>query len=259
MISQLFRWIGHHTPNIRYVRAIPNRILRPLHKFFGLGGGVVDVLGFKMRLDPKECVDTNLWFTPHLYDRAEINSLLPEFPFQGVLLDVGANIGFWSLRFASTFPQASIYAIEANPSTFQVLCENIQINKFHNITPLHVGVSDSFGELPLYCNDNGNRGGDSFALGKTEGNRSVMVPVKPLIAILADAGLTRIDVMKIDIEGFEERVLPIFFSEAPHSLWPRFICAEVVHLPQLTTLLQSVGYRSVLAARENNVFTLEKG
>lgn len=256
MISKLLHWIGHQIPNIRYVRAIPNQILKPLHRLFGLGGGVVDVLGFKMRLDPKECVDAGLWFAPHLYDCAEMNSLLHGFPNQGVLLDVGANIGFWSLRFAYTFPQASIYAIEANPITFQVLFENIQINKFHNITPVHVGVSDGFGEFPLYRNDTGNRGGDSFALGMTGRNRSVMVPVKPLATILADAGLTSIDVMKIDIEGFEERVLTSFFSEAPRSLWPRFICAEVTHLPQVVTLLQSVGYYLVLAARENNVFAL---
>lgn len=257
MMSQVLRWIGHQIPNIRYVRAIPNRILKPLHEVFGLGGGVVDVLGFAMRLDPHECVDGGLWFAPHLYDRAEIGFLLHRFPTQGIFLDVGANIGFWSLRFAHAFPRANIFAIEANQATFQVLRENIQINDFRNITPVHVGVSDEFGKLPLYCNDTGNRGGDSFVFGVAGRNRSTVVPVKPLAAILADAGLVSVDVMKMDIEGFEERVLTRFFLEAPRSLWPRFICAEILHVPQVAALLQNTGYRLVLTARENSVFALE--
>lgn len=254
MISRLLRWIGRHIPNIRYVRAIPNQILKPLHKALGLRGGIIDVLGFKMRLDPKECVDAGLWFAPHLYDRDELDFLLHRFPERGVFLDVGANIGFWSLRFAHGFPLARICAIEANPATFQVLCENIRINSFRNISPVNVGASDVPGELPLYCNDTGNRGGDSFALAMAGRNRSITVPVKPLAVILADAGLESVDVMKMDIEGFEEKVLVQFFSVAPRRCWPRYICVESTHVPQVVTLLQNMDYRLMLKSRENNIF-----
>jgi FkbM family methyltransferase len=256
MISGLLRWLGRQTPSIRYVRAIPNRLLKPLHLALGLEGGVVDVLGFKMCLEPKECVDGNLWFAPHLYDRDEINFLLERMPQDGVFVDVGANIGFWSLYFAHVFPRAKICAIEANPATFLVLRENIEINAFRNIMPLHVGVSDNVGELPLYCNDTGNRGGDSFADYADNRNRCVMVAVKPLADILASAGIERVDVMKMDIEGFEERVLTRFFAEAPRGLWPRFICAEVSHVPKVVFLLQKFGYRIALSERENCVFEL---
>lgn len=152
MIANLLRWIGHQIPNIRYVRAIPFYILKPLHKKFGFTGGVVDVFGFSMRLDPQECVDCNLYFAPQLYEQKEIHYLLQKLPKQGVFIDVGANIGFWSLMFAEKFPQAKIYSIEANPSTFDLLRENIEINKFLNIYSINIGVSDKIGELPLYCN-----------------------------------------------------------------------------------------------------------
>lgn len=256
MISAALRWIGHQTPNIRYVRAFANLILLPLHKALGLKGGVVDVLGFRMRLDPYECVDGGLWFTPHLYDRAEIEFLLKRFPKQGVFIDAGANIGFWSLRFAHAFRQARILAIEANPSTFQILTENVKINGFINVKPVHIGVSDDEGELSLYCNDTGNRGGDSFASGLAGRSRSIRIPVKPLSAILADAGMQGIDVMKMDIEGFEEKVLTRFFSDSPRSSWPRYICAEISHVPQVAALLQDSGYTLALSARENSVFEL---
>lgn len=256
MASSLLRWLGRRTPNIRYARGIPNRLLKPLHRTLGIGGGVVDVLGFKMRLDPKECVDGDLWFAPQLYDRAEIRFLRKKMKEDGVFVDVGANVGFWSLLFANVFPRARICAIEANPATFRVLSENIEINAFRNILPLHIGVSDSVGELPLYCNDTGNRGGDSFSAHASDRARSLMVPVKPLNAILTDAGLEWVDVMKLDIEGLEERVLIRFFSEASRKLWPRFICAEITHVPEVATLLQKMGYRLALLARENSVFEL---
>lgn len=126
-------------------------------------------------------------------------------------MDVGANIGFWSLRFAHAFPQANVLAIEANPNTFQVLREN--------------------------C---------------------IMVPVRPLASILVDADMRNIDVMKIDIEGFEGKVLTRFFSEAPRNLWPRYICAEITHVPLLASLLHTIGYRLLLVTRENSVFALDQ-
>ena len=256
MMRGVLRWIGRQTPNIPFIRAIPNRILKPLHFAMGLNGGVVNVLGFKMYLEPSECVDGNLWFSPQLYDRAEIRFLLARMPHDGVFVDVGANIGFWALYFSYFHPKSRICAIEANPATFTVLLKNIEINAFRNILPILVGVSDHFGELPLYCNDNGNRGADSFADYANDRARRLMVDVKPLLSILISSGEDRIDVMKIDIEGFEDRVLMRFFSEAPNRLWPHFICAEISRVPQVIPLLQNKGYRTVFSAGENCVFEL---
>ena len=256
-IGNLLRWIGRQTPNIPYVRAIPNRVLKPIHATFELKGGVVDVLGFKMLLEPTECVDGNLWFAPQLYDRDEINYLRKRMPQDGVFIDVGANIGFWALYFAHLYPNSRICAIEANPSTFSVLLENIEINVFCNIRAIHAGVADCTGELPLYCNYNGNRGADSFVDYSSSRGHSVMVAVRSLFSILVEATVTRIDVLKIDIEGFEVRVLDRFFLEAPCGLWPRYICVEISHVPEVVPLLETRGYRNVLLANENCVFALQ--
>ena len=207
-----------------------------------------------MRLEPRECVDGNLWFAPHLYDRAEISFLKARMPKDGVFVDIGANVGFWTLYFSGAFPLARICSVEANPSTFQLLRENIEINGFQNIITVQGGVSDDVGELPLYCNDTGNRGGDSFADYACRRSRRVMVDVRPLAEILIAVGLERVDAMKLDIEGFEEKVLTRFFANAPCALWPRLICAEVTHLPNIASVLRSMGYRLALSARENCVF-----
>jgi hypothetical protein len=44
--------------------------------------------------------------------------------------------------------------------------------------------------------------------------------------ILGDAGVTHVDALKIDVEGFEDRVLTGFFAQAPRNLWPRAVVIE---------------------------------
>ena len=68
--------------------------------------------------------------------------------------------------------------------------------------------------------------------------------------------MTRIDVLKMDIEGFEARVLACFFVDAPRRLWPRYICVEVSHAPQVIPLLQAEGYCTVFSVGENCVLRL---
>jgi hypothetical protein len=44
--------------------------------------------------------------------------------------------------------------------------------------------------------------------------------------ILDDASVSHVDALKIDVEGFEDRVLTGFFKESPQSLWPRAVVIE---------------------------------
>jgi hypothetical protein len=52
------------------------------------------------------------------------------------------------------------------------------------------------------------------------------VPSLRLQRILGDAGVSHVDALKIDVEGYEDRVLTGFFKEAPPSLWPRAVVIE---------------------------------
>lgn len=111
------------------------------------------------------------------------------------------------------------------------------INGFDRIVALQLGISDSEGKLPLYCNDSGNRGGDSFASFASNRRRSIVVPVKTLDAIFVEYGIEKINVMKIDIEGLEFKALSRFLSIAPEQVWPSYICVEVTHSPEAKSLL----------------------
>lgn len=252
MLKLLLRKIGHLTPNMRYIRSVPQRLLTPIHKLFGLGGGTVDVLGSQMYLDPGECVDNGLWFLPHLYDRSEREFVRRE-ANTGVFLDVGANIGFWSLYLARHFVQSRIIAIEANPKTAELLRQNIARNTYPNVEVVETGVGPEAGQFELYLNTTGNRGGDSFIPDSTRSTR-IPVQVRRLSDIIRERGVDAIEFMKMDIEGVEEGVLAELFEHLSEAAWPRFICIETVHSPAIEGLLVERGYSLELRARENAIF-----
>jgi FkbM family methyltransferase len=79
------------------------------------------------------------------------------------------------------------------------------------------------GEL-LIETDGDNLGASHIVSGDTSG-RAIRVPSLRLKRILEEAGVSRVDALKIDVEGYEDRVLTGFFAQAPRALWP---CAVVI-------------------------------
>jgi FkbM family methyltransferase len=256
ILKNMFRLLGRMTPNIRFLRAFPNLVLWPLHNRLGLGGGVAPVLGFFMQLDPRECVDAGLWFAPHLYDAKEISFLQKRYR-GGVFLDIGANIGFWSIYFAYRFPDALVYAIEANPTTFKILEENIGINGLSNVRTFNIGIAGCSGEMSLYLNETGNRGGDSLKP-MTGNRRAISVPVLSLQSFLEQNVSAPIEMMKMDIEGMEHEALVSIFKASDDRYLPKYICAEISHSLDLVKLLREHGYHVLSSGRENCVFGRKK-
>ena len=215
----------------------------------------MDVLGSKMELDTREFVDNGLWFHPHLYDREE-RAFVRSHAKPGVFLDVGANIGFWSLYLAHEFTGSKIISVEANPNTARIFRKNVMLNGYDNVELIELGVGPVPGSFDLFLNTTGNRGGDSFV---SDGSRShkVSVDVRRLSDLIAERGIEEIEFMKIDVEGMEEGVFSDLFERLARRVWPRMICVETLHSPGVVTLLREHGYTVALKARENSIFLYE--
>lgn len=128
-----------------------------------------------------------------------------------VIFDCGANIGFVSHQFLAKFPDSRIYAFEPNPSVFEKLNNQYANNK--NVACFNIGISNEQGELMF--NVNQNNGTSSF-LNPTDYHTSniasknitpTKVAVSSINAIMAKTGVKHIDVLKLDIEGFEIKAL----------------------------------------------------
>jgi FkbM family methyltransferase len=188
------------------------------------GKVVSEVLGYKMLLDPYECVDKGLLYAPEHYDRKELRLLADHLGHGDTFLDLGANIGFYSLMASGMVGSTGkVISVEADRDNFSLLQRNIELNGIRNIRPVNCGVADQPGTLRLGRNLIGNRGGHSFL---SDSDDAVDVECLPLLEILRQQGIESVSAAKLDIEGMEYRVLAAFIRNAPASLYPQLVIME---------------------------------
>lgn len=115
------------------------------------------------------------------------------------VVDLGANIGAFSLHVAHSLPNVKIYSVEPFPSTFAKLCENIQRNHLDSrIECLNVA---SVGESqPVYMDENDGIPSHSR---KTDAKAGLKIQGLSLKDIFNRFGLTHVNFLKVDIEGAE--------------------------------------------------------
>jgi FkbM family methyltransferase len=184
-----------------------------------------DVFGCQMLLTPSEALDGQLLFCPQMYERPEMAQLRRYLRAGHIFLDAGSNIGFYSLVASQIVGHSGkVLAIEADRTNFERFRTNLKLNASENVIARNIGLSDKAEVLRLGLNLSGNRGGHTFL---TPGDGGEMVQCAPLLDVIQEAGLDRIDAAKFDIEGFEFRVLEAFFlAKPPPQLVPRFIIIE---------------------------------
>jgi FkbM family methyltransferase len=147
-------------------------------------------------------------------------------------VDVGANFGLFSAVAATKVgPGGRVIAIEPHPELIRRLKFNIAANGFNQVTVVESAVGDQIGEATFYANA-ASFAESTLKLGAEEAKKhqqAMRVPVTMLSKIVEQAGLSRIDALKIDIEGFEDRALVPFLETAPRAVWPRRVLLEVIH------------------------------
>jgi len=126
------------------------------------------------------------------------------------VIDVGAHVGYFALLSARLVgPRGRVYAFEAEPSTYKVLVENVELNRYENVVPLDHAVSGRPGLADLFL---GRATGEGISLlnrlySGGAGEARVAVAATTLDDFLASQGEPHIDLLKMDIEGWEVRAL----------------------------------------------------
>jgi FkbM family methyltransferase len=122
-------------------------------------------------------------------------------------VDVGANFGYFSLLAAAlTGDKGSVVAVEASPSTFDQLLENLRMNRAANVRAVNLAASDTEGVLRLYREDEFNVG-SSTTLPQYGKHFECEVRAAPLDDVLTEAEIERVRLVKIDVEGAEGSVV----------------------------------------------------
>jgi FkbM family methyltransferase len=222
----------------------------------------IEAFGARMRLYPYNNVcEKKALFTPQLFDPEEF-AVLREVVREGfTFIDVGSNVGAYSLFVASLAgPTAHILAVEPQPDVFDRLTYNIRQNPFGTIKAVACAVADKTGDLTLFI-DARNRGESSVKIvGPTEGN-SIRVPAVTLLDLLHQEGFSRLDAIKLDVEGAEDLILDPFFRDAPESLYPSVLIMEDgrgAWQMDLPAVLEARGYKLRRQTRLNLIYDRAK-
>jgi FkbM family methyltransferase len=159
------------------------------------------------------------------YNLEELNFLRAHTPSGGVFADVGANVGTYALVLASQVgADGKVIAIEPHPVSHARLAFNRAASNFAQVRLVAAAAGPADGEL-LIETDGDNLGASHVASGAPAAN-AIKVPSLRLSRILDEAAIAKLDALKIDVEGFEDRVLTGFFKETPQTLWPGAVVIE---------------------------------
>jgi FkbM family methyltransferase len=145
-------------------------------------------------LDPRDNVGLYLWHYPDFFEKEEIAAFCASITTDCVVLDVGANIGLYTMLAAKR--GAKVFAIEADPLNAALLRHNVMLNGFEDrVTILEMAATDVEKTVPLYRTL--HRMGESNIVRK--GVLSGNVQGRPIDSL----NLPPLAVCKMDIEGAE--------------------------------------------------------
>lgn len=127
-----------------------------------------------------------------------------------IIFDGGANIGFVTYQFHKRFKNASIYSFEPNPSVFSKLKKSTESNK--NVYVINKGIGNE--DLILNFYKNNNTGTSSF-LEPNDFHKAhlarkyekIEIPTISINQFCQQNSIDKIDILKLDIEGFELNAL----------------------------------------------------
>lgn len=221
-----------------------------------LGCGSLDIrfrgAAFRIRGE-NNLIEYGLLLVP-TYNGIDIDFLLEGAPEAATFVDLGCNIGLYSLPLAVARPLGRVVAVDANPKMIARIRWNGSASDVKNLTAVHAAVSDSEGRGDLVIRK------DDVAIVAVQEHGDGEMPIRTLASILADAGVDAIHGLKIDIEGHEDRALVPFLDGCGAGLLPRRIVIEHpepnADYPGCTAAFARHGYRLVGRSRNNSLYVL---
>lgn len=172
-------------------------------------------------------------------------------PKNPVIVDLGAHIGSFSIPAAKKYKdKCKIYSFEANEDNFRLLSKNIKLNNVKSIVAANIAISDYNGIGFLKTK---NLNTDAYYLDKNSKKSNCRVNTIP--SALGKAGVKKVDVLKMDIEGAEENIFKHSDSNNYIKRNVKYIFIEVDVDYEVTEMKEVIEKNFEKINRNKNVIT----
>ncbi len=144
-----------------------------------------------------------------IYDQV----LPPGNEVEGVIIDIGAHLGFFSLEMGRRFPSAKVYAFEPFPENYALLRENLGLNEVSNVTAHNLAVAGKTGSISFFPVE--EHSGCHSMYDREGAGAPIKVEATTLATIFKRERIRRCSFLKMDCEGAE---FPILLSSSDATL-----------------------------------------
>lgn len=159
----------------------------------------MEINGFRMHLDPLDSLEISLFGT---YEPFQTSLVKAEVQPGMTVVDVGANIGYYTLLFGRmSTPGGKVFAFEPVPQNLEILRRNLAANGIDNVEIVSKAASNQPGVAPFFLSQK-NLGDHSF-FAADQGRKILEVEMVRIDDVVEGP----VDVVKIDIQGAEQRAL----------------------------------------------------
>jgi FkbM family methyltransferase len=187
------------------------------------------------------------------YEQVDFNLVSRLLEDGQTVMDIGANIGWYTLQIAATFPTTKVLAFEPIPNTYNYLRRNVELNQAVNVMIHNFGFWNKTDTLTFYFYPEGSGNASIANVAEKKDARQIRCPVTRLDDFVIEHDL-RIDFIKCDVEGAEKYVfegatqtirrdMPIVYTEMLRKWSAKFN----YHPNQIIEFFSDLGYRCYVA------------
>jgi FkbM family methyltransferase len=188
------------------------------------------------------------------YEQEDESVLFSLLEADSVILDIGANIGWYSLLFSKRLPKAKIFSFEPINETYKYLITNLTLNNAHNVSSFNIGLSEKEGSSTYFYFPGGSVLASEKNLIQSTKAKETICKVDTLDRFISSHSIEKLDLIKCDVEGAElavinggissiKKFLPIIFIE----LFERWTIQFNYHPNDVIRILNEIGYECFLA------------
>jgi len=157
---------------------------------------IINYKGCRFQLVDEEC----LAILSEKFENWAWNYL--KIPKDGVFIDIGAHVGRYTIPIAKFLNKGIVVAVEAAPENYFALVKNVKLNRLNNVLVFNIAAWKEESNLTLHFSEYSGR-----HTVKGSSNSVHRVLARPIDSIIAEYGIKRVDMIKIDVEGAEIEVL----------------------------------------------------